>query len=103
MDHVSGTERFMEPSSCGCKSLCPLRYKALVQPGVGERRRSLPLDPQLGVGSRCSQVRGPVIFGEWDLVRDPAWCHYFFLYNISGPGGKGSVFSFSLLLPRCLV
>lgn len=76
MDHVSGTERFMEPSSCGCKSFCPLRYKAPVQPGVGERSRLLPLDPQLGVGSRCSQVRAPgqgtVRSGEWDLVKDPA-------------------------------
>jgi hypothetical protein len=76
MDHVSGTERFMEPNSCGCKSLCPLRYKAPVQPGVGERRRLLPLDPQLGVGSRCSQVRvpgqGTVRFGEWDFVKDSA-------------------------------
>lgn len=76
MDHLSGTERFMEPGPCGCKSLCPLWYKALVQPGVGERRRSLPLDPQLAVGYQCSQVRTPgqgtVGFGEWNLVRDLA-------------------------------
>lgn len=74
MDHVSGTERFMEPGSCGCKSLCPLRYKALVQTCVGERRGSLPLDPQLAVGYQCSQVRAPdqgtVGFGERNLVRD---------------------------------
>ncbi|XP_047402108.1 proton channel OTOP2 isoform X1 [Sciurus carolinensis] len=56
MDHVSGTERFMELSSRCCKSPCPLRYKAPVHPGVGERRRSLPPDPQFRVGSWPSQV-----------------------------------------------
>lgn len=69
MDHVSGTERLVEPSSPGCKSLCPPRSKAPVQPGVGERRRSPPSDRQLGAGSRRSQVgalgQGAHGFGEW--------------------------------------
>lgn len=66
MDHVSGTERFMELSSRGCKSPCPARYKAPVQPGVGERKRSPPSDPQLSAGSRPSQV-GPRARRQRDL------------------------------------
>ncbi|XP_017919334.1 PREDICTED: otopetrin-2 isoform X1 [Capra hircus] len=54
MDHVSETERFMELSSRGCKSSCPPRYKAPVQPGVRERTRLPPPDPQL------SAAPGPV-------------------------------------------
>jgi hypothetical protein len=61
----------MEPGCCGCKSLCPFGYKASVQPCVGERRRPPPLNPQLCVDSRPSQVRAPgqcsVGFWKWDL------------------------------------
>lgn len=75
MDHVSGTERFMELSSLGCKLSCPPRYKAPVQPGVGERTRLPPSDPQLIAGSRPSQVggpgQGPTDLGSGNLGRCP--------------------------------
>lgn len=98
MDHVSGTERFMELSSRRCKSPCPPRYKAPVQAGVGERRRSLPPDPQLSAVSRPSQVGGRTRRwtdgGVGTLVGVRRGCRRFSFPPSSSERPEGSAFLF---------